>query len=373
MSTFSFLTPLYLIGLAAAGIPLLIHLSRSRRTRKMRFSTTRFFTDQFLRSYRMSRLKELLLLACRMALFALLAMALARPFVLPKGSVTAGLGGGPRTVVLVLDDSASMGYVEDGAPLFRRAQEAARAVLATLAAGDTASVVLAGRRAGGPEVLFAEPTDDLDAVRTAIDRTPVSALATDLSGAITRAEEAAVSSRAAGRAVSIYILSDLQESGWEVPSRETIRADAADLAFVFVSVRPKAASRSIAASPPFARAARARESECRSRCGRCSPSPATTAATPPSACTSTAPRSASSGWSGCPAASGRRRGSTTPSRLPAGTADGSRSTTRCSRPTTGGSSPWRCRRRRERCRCWRSTARRRACRSWTSWPSSAPL
>ena len=61
----TFLSPLFLIGLLTAAIPLLIHLSRSRRTKKLRFSTTRFFTDQFLRSYRMSRLKELLLLACR--------------------------------------------------------------------------------------------------------------------------------------------------------------------------------------------------------------------------------------------------------------------------------------------------------------------
>ena len=76
----TFLSPLFLIGLLAAAIPLVIHLSRSRRTKKMRFSTTRFFTDQFLRSYRMSRLKELLLLAFRMALCALLAAALARPF-----------------------------------------------------------------------------------------------------------------------------------------------------------------------------------------------------------------------------------------------------------------------------------------------------
>src|SRR3954466_4680271 len=100
----TFLTPLFLIGALAAAIPLVIHLSRSRRTKKIRFSTTRFFTDQFLRSYRMSRLEELFLLACRMALFALLAVALAQPFVKPTGA--GGAGGGPRTVVLVLDDSA---------------------------------------------------------------------------------------------------------------------------------------------------------------------------------------------------------------------------------------------------------------------------
>ena len=52
-----FHTKAYLVGMLAALIPLIIHLSRSRRTKKMRFSTTRFFTDQFLRSYRMSRLR----------------------------------------------------------------------------------------------------------------------------------------------------------------------------------------------------------------------------------------------------------------------------------------------------------------------------
>src|SRR5947199_4085798 len=105
MTSFTFLSPLYLLGLLAALIPLIIHLSRSRRTKKMRFSTTRFFTEQFLRSYRMSRLRELLLLACRMALFGLLATALSQPFLLPRGT-SALAGGGPRTVVLVLDDSA---------------------------------------------------------------------------------------------------------------------------------------------------------------------------------------------------------------------------------------------------------------------------
>src|SRR6188508_602749 len=111
----TFLTPLFLVGALAAAIPLVIHLSRSRRTKKMRFSTTRFFTDQFLRSYRMSRLKEVLLLLCRMAVCGLLALAFARPLVLPKGQTF--LFGSSRAVVLVLDNSASMGYTEDGRTL----------------------------------------------------------------------------------------------------------------------------------------------------------------------------------------------------------------------------------------------------------------
>src|SRR5438094_686205 len=115
----------YLFGVLAALIPLIIHLSRSRRTKKMRFSTTRFFTERFLRSYRMNRLRELLLLACRMALFALLAVALTGILYTPKSAAGLAGGGGPRAVVIVLDDSASMAYAEDGVPVFKRAQEAA--------------------------------------------------------------------------------------------------------------------------------------------------------------------------------------------------------------------------------------------------------
>ncbi|MFO0880375.1 MAG: BatA domain-containing protein [Gemmataceae bacterium] len=241
MSTFLFLNPLYLIGLLSALIPLIIHLSRSRRTRKMRFSTTRFFTDQFLRSYRMSRVKELLLLLCRMALFGLLAMALARPFLQPPGSAAGPGGSGPKTVVLVLDDSASMGYVEDGKTLFSRAQAAADTILRGLSPGDTAGVVLASRRATGVEPLFPEPIQDLDEVRQAIERATVQALGTDLSGAITRAEELAVAGRAGGRSVTIYVLSDLQESGWDVPPRATLRSESSDTSFVFVSLRPRSA------------------------------------------------------------------------------------------------------------------------------------
>ena len=88
----------FLFGLTSAAIPLIIHLTRSRRTKKMQFSTTRFFTDQFLRSYRMSQVKELLLLLVRMALCALFVIALAKPLLQPPGRSM--LFGQSRSVVL---------------------------------------------------------------------------------------------------------------------------------------------------------------------------------------------------------------------------------------------------------------------------------
>jgi uncharacterized membrane protein len=230
----TFLSPLFLVGLLAAAIPLVIHLSRSRRTKKMRFSTTRFFTDQFLRSYRMSRLKELFLLACRMALCALLAMALAKPLLLPKGPSL--FLGGSRSVVLVLDNSASMGYVEDGKSMLDRARDAAKDVLNGLGKHDTASVVLAGRRADGPEVLFAEPTSDIGDVAQAINSVAPAPLGTDLSRAVSRAEAIAQASKADSK--EVYVLSDLQDSGWD--TSDAPAQASSDVLFFFVKVRPKA-------------------------------------------------------------------------------------------------------------------------------------
>ncbi|HKI35531.1 MAG TPA: BatA domain-containing protein [Gemmataceae bacterium] len=235
----TFLSPLFLVGLLAAAIPLIIHLSRSRRTKKMRFSTTRFFTDQFLRSYRMSRLKELLLLACRMALCGLFAAALARPLFLPRGQ--SFLVGGGRSVVLVIDNSASMGYTEDGVTMLERAKTAAREVVDGLRPGDdTVSIVLAGRRADGPEVVFPQPTADITDVLGAINTIQVLPLGTDLRGAVERAEAIALAAPAPSK--EVYVLSDLQDSGWEMGDEPTAASGSSDVLFFFVSVRPKSVS-----------------------------------------------------------------------------------------------------------------------------------
>jgi hypothetical protein len=204
----------------------------------LRFSTTRFFTDQFLRSYRMSRLKELLLLALRMALCALFAAALARPLFRPPGQAVRL--GTSRAVVLVLDDSASMGYLDDGRSLLARAQDAALAVLGELREGtDTASVVLASRRAAGPDVLFPEATLALGDVRQAVRDAAPQTLGTDLAGAVARAEEILEKSAAESR--EVYVLSDLQDAGWELDVLPEASSQAARNLYFFVAVRPREA------------------------------------------------------------------------------------------------------------------------------------
>ena len=244
------LAPWFLIGLFAVGIPLLLHLRRSRRANRIVFSTTQFFDDQFMRSARRAKLQDLLLMMLRMALLAALILALAQPLIRAPG-VGSWLGmGSSQTVAIVIDDSASMNAAAAASPnnaggtLLERSKAAATALLDELSpeAGDRATVVLAGLREGGPTVLFDEPTGDFAAVRRAIESVEPTDLGTDLEAAVsTAASRIGGGSEAQGDRGSgvaggrVYVFSDAQLSALR-------SADAMDVGptvgVVLAAVRP---------------------------------------------------------------------------------------------------------------------------------------
>jgi len=131
----TFLNPLVLFGLAAAAIPILIHLLNIRKLKIVDFSSLRFLKE--LQKTRMRRLKlrQWLMLLLRTLLIIFLVLAFSRPAL--KGSF-AGAGGGraSSTVVVLLDDSPSMGMRNNHGVLFDQAREAASQLLNTTPASD---------------------------------------------------------------------------------------------------------------------------------------------------------------------------------------------------------------------------------------------
>jgi hypothetical protein len=102
----SFLNPLYLFGLAAAAIPILIHLFTRKRPREVPFSSLEFLTEVNRSEIRRIRVKQLLLLLLRTLAVIALALAMSRPVV--KASAGAR-GGAATTIVALVDRSGSMG------------------------------------------------------------------------------------------------------------------------------------------------------------------------------------------------------------------------------------------------------------------------
>ena len=99
-----FLSPWFLAGLAAVTLPLWLHLLRQYKRTPQAFSSLMFFERRVQSSVRHRRLRYLTLLALRLALLILLAVAFANPFI----NRTTGTTGRRKLTVIVLDRSFSM-------------------------------------------------------------------------------------------------------------------------------------------------------------------------------------------------------------------------------------------------------------------------
>src|SRR5436190_17430898 len=136
--SFFFLHPLYLFGLAAASLPILIHLLNRRKLKRVRFPAVRFVLLSQKRISRSYRLRHWLLLALRTLAVILLALLLANPIFQTGAGLFAG--GGPVALVVLLDNSLSMKWSGAGDG-FKQAKEAARLLLTNLNEGDRAALV----------------------------------------------------------------------------------------------------------------------------------------------------------------------------------------------------------------------------------------
>src|SRR3954462_10464160 len=97
-----FLSPWFLAGFAALGIPIFVHLLRKHVTVPRPVSSLMFFERGVQCSTRHRRLRHWLLFAFRFALLLLLVLAFADPFLRRPASASG------RLLLIVLDNSFSM-------------------------------------------------------------------------------------------------------------------------------------------------------------------------------------------------------------------------------------------------------------------------
>lgn len=136
----NFLSPFVLTGLVSLSVPIIIH-QLTRRSRQVRELPTVQFLKQaseHTRSYR--RLKEWLLLLLRMLILAALVTAFARPY-FSGGSAAAGADESGRRIVLLVDQSASMGYQHEGESLLERARVRADEIIGSNGSARSFTVV----------------------------------------------------------------------------------------------------------------------------------------------------------------------------------------------------------------------------------------
>ncbi|OLE84267.1 MAG: hypothetical protein AUF76_03945 [Acidobacteria bacterium 13_1_20CM_2_65_9] len=198
-----FLTPLFLVGLSALAIPVLIHLIQRERKRVVEFPSLMFVRRIPYQSVRRRRIRHWALLMLRAAAVALIVLAFARPFFRRDAAVIAATGGA-REVVILLDQSASMGYGDH----WQKARDAARAVVSGLGRDDKATLVLFSRNA--EENMRA--TSDRSRLAAAINTAKVGSGATRYGPALKLAES--ILSRSPVKRREAVLISDFQKTGW---------------------------------------------------------------------------------------------------------------------------------------------------------------
>src|SRR5713101_3043709 len=109
----TFLHPMLLGGLIAVGLPILLHLLMRQKPKHLMFPAFRFLQQKAKRNQRKIRLRHLLLLLLRMALLALICLALAGPRGCNRMGGSFG-GNQSAAAVLVIDTSLSMDYLSGG-------------------------------------------------------------------------------------------------------------------------------------------------------------------------------------------------------------------------------------------------------------------
>ncbi|HUL60591.1 MAG TPA: VWA domain-containing protein [Anaeromyxobacteraceae bacterium] len=209
----SFLHPGLLWGLLAAAIPVVIHLFFRRRPRPTPFPAIDFILRARRETERRLRLKKILLFAARTALLAAIALALARPRAERPDAAAAQVARGPRATAVVLDASASMGYLLGGRTLFDRARADALEALASLGGDEPATVVVCGSETPAA----AAPSFDRAAVRRVLDEALLGAGHSDMTACVTAAVRALSQARAqASLPKRVVVATDLTASAWRL-------------------------------------------------------------------------------------------------------------------------------------------------------------
>jgi len=199
-----------LYGLAAASVPILIHLLNRRRFREVHWAAMRFLLAAIRRNQRRIRIEQWLLLAIRTLIILLVVTAMAKPFLESMGVVLAG-----RRVhrVLVLDSSLSMGYTAGGVSRFDQAKSLAAELVKSSRPGDSLSLVLMGQP---PRAIIPAPSKNLKEVEKEVADLAITHGSTDLTASFQKIDEVLGASDIAQK--EVVFLTDLQAASWRPPA-----------------------------------------------------------------------------------------------------------------------------------------------------------
>ena len=202
-----FLNPLFWLGLAALAAPVLVHLVKRTRARRVEFPTLYFVRQVPQRTIRRRTIHNILLLILRCLAVLLIVIAFTRPF-FSWGSASAESDRTPASVILI-DRSLSMRQGEHFAEAKRRAE----AIINAARVDEPLALVAFGKS----YEIVNRFTTDKNQVRAALNSLNAGFEGTDYEQAL-RGAESLFDELKTGGAKRIFLITDLQATGWNQAS-----------------------------------------------------------------------------------------------------------------------------------------------------------
>jgi len=198
----SFLNSIFLAGLVAGAIPVIIHLLNRRRIRRVKFSSLEFLDEVSRRRMSKINLRRIIILVLRTLAVLFLVMAFARPTI---RSTFALPGKAPKNVVVCLDVSYSMGLERREGTAFTLAKDIARRVVDEAGKNDEINLVLFSEQA---QAQLEQGTRNKSLIKNAIDKAELTCEATSIRRGVDAALD--VIDRGDLKGGEVYVVSDFR-------------------------------------------------------------------------------------------------------------------------------------------------------------------
>lgn len=232
----SFLNPFILLGLAAAALPILIHIFTRTKSRTIPFSTLDFLKKLQNEQIRRIKLRQIFLLILRTLIIIFIILAFARPTI-ESSSASAAPSNANTSMAIIVDNSISMSRPHNGASLFSEMKKQALSVADLLRSGDEAFLITTTDTS---LLLSQRSFHESETLKKELNALHESYQATNIDAALSLASKALARSSNVNK--EIYLLSDLQRNAF---ARDSLLIDKNSRLFVRPAVSKRVSNLSV--------------------------------------------------------------------------------------------------------------------------------
>jgi len=197
-----FVNPLFLLGLLAIAIPVVIHLFNFKRFKKVYFTNVKFLQEIKLQSQKQSRLRHLIILFLRILAILCLVLAFAQPYIPINGNQIKQQA--RNAVSVYIDNSFSMEARNENGILLDEAKAKAREIASVYKSSDLFQLLTNDFE--GSQQRFITQEEFLNQV----DEVKISSAVKDISTVVRRQSDLFLESRSPAN--FSYLISDFQTS-----------------------------------------------------------------------------------------------------------------------------------------------------------------